>query len=217
MLRWLVSLLAVSAAVGCRRAAPKPGLPELAAQINAAIPAAWKGKVTLEPWTVDSNGHRYALLLPKGWKLSPVHEGTVVPADNNQLDDSEVFGSGNEVSVMSYCAGDCSPGRDWYKASDDQIFAQFRDMRVRGTVLSDERQPNGRLLITQREPEKGTDVKVTAQDKSRIVVRAWWDKNGSSYHVCQVVLSDVSYELAPAMAAACMTATATPLPGAASK
>lgn len=200
-------------AAGCGKRATAPSLPELAKELDATIPAAWRDKLSLEPGEVIAKGFRYSLVVPKGWVRSAVHEGTLVPPDNTVIDASPTFGFNNEVALGSYCAGECVV-RDWREASDAQIFAQFKDGRVRGTVLTDEQQPNGRLLILQREPEKGSDVKVTPQDKARIVVRAWWEKNATSYHVCQVTLSDISYALAPVMAAACMTATATPVPAA---
>ena len=220
MTRWSrlsCGLALAVAAIGCGKRPQPPSLPELAAQINATLPAAWKDKFSLTPGTIDAKGQRYTLLVPKGWVASPAHEGTIVPADNTIIDASPVFGFSNEVAVSSYCGGECGPGRDWRKVSDDQFFAQFKDTRVRSTILTDEQQPSGRLMIVQREPEKGSDVKVTPQDKARLVLRAWWEKNGTSYHLCQVSLSDISYELAPAMAAACMTATVAPIPGAAAK
>lgn len=208
-----MALGSVIAAASCGKGASRPSLAELAEQVNAAVPPKWKDQFSLTPGTIDADGFRYTLLVPRGWVQHKVHEGTVVPPDNNDvLDASPVFGFNNEVVVSSQCGGDCQPGRDWRAVSDAQLFAQLRDGRVLGTVLSDEAQANGRLVIFQREPEKGTDVKVTPQTKARLVMRVWWDKKGSSYHLCQGTLSDISYELAPVMAAACMSATAAPVP-----
>lgn len=97
--------------------------------------------------------------------------------------------------------------KEWRKASHTQMFEQFVTGLIRGTVLSDQELPNGRLMIFQRNPEKGSDVKVTPGDKARLVIRAWWDPKADRYHICQVTLSDLSFELAPVAAALCMTAT----------
>lgn len=175
-------------------------------EINALIPARWKGRIELVPGTIVWKDWRYTLLLPKGWVESQI-DGAVEPPDNNVVDYSQVFGFNNEVRTFAQCGGDCGGVKDWKTASDKQMFRQFTTGLIRGVVLSDQEQPNGRLMIQQREPEKGYDVKVVPNDKARLVIRAWWNPNEDRYHVCHVTLSDLSYDLAPAMAAACMTAT----------
>jgi hypothetical protein len=194
-------------AVGCRGGADKqPSLEQLAKRFNAEIPEKWKPKIELAPGAIEWKDWRYTLLLPKGWPASQI-DGAVEPPDNNIVDFSPTFGFNNEVRVVAQCGGDCGGVKDWKAASDKQMFQQFHNGLVRGTVLSEEELPNGRLMIFQREPEKGFDVKVVPGDKARLVIRAWWQKNADRYHVCHVTLSDVSYELAPVMSAACMTAT----------
>jgi hypothetical protein len=197
----------IAATLGCgHRAAAPPSLEQLAAEINAAIPAAWTSKIELAPGAIEWKSWRYSLLLPKGWPASQI-DGAVEPADNNVVDYSPTFGFNNEVRVVAQCGGDCGGVKDWRVAADKQTFLQFMNGYVRGKVLSDDVQANGRLMIFQREPEKGYDVKVVPGDKARLVIRAWWEKNDTRYHVCQVTLSDISYQLAPVMAAACMSAT----------
>lgn len=199
---------AVAAAGGCGKKAPrKATLAEEATEINKLIPAAWKGKIEFAPGDLEWKGQwRYKLLLPKGWVPSQV-DGAVEPPDNNVVDQSPTFGFNNEVSVFPACGGDCGGVKEWRKASHTQMFEQFVTGLIRGTVLSDQELPNGRLMIFQRMPEKGSDVKVTPGDKARLVIRAWWDPKADRYHICQVTLSDLSFELAPVAAAVCMTAT----------
>ncbi|MEZ4364055.1 MAG: hypothetical protein R3B48_28035 [Kofleriaceae bacterium] len=204
--RWALALLCLGLA--CRHPARAPTLEDSAREINAQLPARWRGKIEFVPGTIEAKGWRYRLLVPKGWPPSQV-DGAVEPPDNDQVDHSLTFGFNNELRVSAQCGGDCGPVRDWRSASQDQMFHQFETGYVRGSILSDEQQPNGRLMIFQRSPEKGLDVKVVPGDKARLVVRAWWTPKEDRYHVCYGTLSDESFELAPAMAAACMTATAT--------
>lgn len=209
MLSLAISLAALVTVTGsCGKKEPrKPTLAEEAVEINRLIPDKWKSKFELEPGQLEWKGQwRYKLLLPKGWLPSQV-EGAVEPPDNNVVDQSPTFGFNNEVSVFAACGGDCGGVKEWRKASHTQMFEQFVTGLIRGTVLSDQELPNGRLMIFQRNPEKGSDVKVTPGDKARLVIRAWWDPKADRYHICQVTLSDLSFELAPVAAALCMTAT----------
>jgi hypothetical protein len=191
----------------CRSAPRQPTLAETATQVNALIPAKWRGKIEFVPGTIVAKDWRYSLLVPKGWLVSQI-EGALEPADNNVVDFSPTFGFNGELRTEPLCGGDCGPIRDWRVAADDQVFHSFEIKYVRGKVLSDERQSNGRLMIFQRAPEKGFDVKVVPGDKARLVLRAWWNAKEDRYHFCQATLSDDAFELAPAMAAACMSATA---------
>lgn len=202
-------MLVTAAGTGCGRGAKKPPtLAEQAAEINALIPARWKGKIEFVPGTIVWKDWRYSLLVPKGWLDSQI-DGAVEPPDNGELDFSPTFGFNNEVSTFAQCGGDCGGVKDWKVASDKQMFSQFTTGLIRGIVLSDKEltNPPGRLMIQQREPEKGYDVKVVPNDKARLVIRAWWNPKEDRYHICQVTLSDLSYDLAPVMAAVCMTAT----------
>jgi hypothetical protein len=209
----LLSVMLLAMLVLSCRAEPKKAatLEQVASEINALIPEQWKTKIEFAPGVIDFKKHRFTLLLPKGWVPSQL-DGIVVPPDNNIVEMSAVFGFNNDVSVRTQCGGDCGGIKDWKAASDYQTFEQYTTGRVRGIVLSDEATPNGRLMIFQREPQKGADVKVVPGDKARLVMRAWWEKNDTKYYMCQATLSDLSFLLAPAMAAACMTATVQPVP-----
>ncbi len=203
-----ITAIGLALAVSCGRAAKKPlTLDEQAAEINALIPPKWKDKILFVPGTITFKDWKYSLLLPKGWVDSPL-AGTVVPPDNNIVDFSPTFGYNNEVSTVALCGGDCGGVKDWKAASEKQLFSQFTTGLIRGKALSDQPMENGRLMIYQRSPEKGNDVKVVPGDKARLVIRAWWDPKEERYHHCQITLSDLSFELAPVMAAVCMTATA---------
>ncbi len=198
---------------GCGKSAPRaPTLAESAAEINALIPEKWKGKIEFVPGSIVFKNWKYTMLVPKGWLDSQIH-GAVEPPDNNVVDFSKTFGFNNEVAMRALCGGDCTGEvKEWRAASDKQMFHQYSSGLIRGTVLSDKALPDGRLFIFQRSPEKGTDVKVVPGDKARLVIRAWWNPKEDRYHTCVVTLSDLSYELAPVMAAACMTAKHERLP-----
>jgi hypothetical protein len=208
----VAALVTAAGASGCGRGKKRePTLAESAAEINALIPARWKGKIEFVPGTIVWKDWRYSLLVPKGWPASQI-DGAVEPPDNNVVDFSPMFGFNNEVAVFAQCGGDCGGVKDWRAASDKQMFNQFTTGLIRGTVLTDQALPNGRLMIVQRQPEKGTDVKVVPGDKARLIIRAWWDPKEDRYHLCQYTLSDLSYDLAPVAAALCMTATAERIP-----
>jgi hypothetical protein len=206
--------IAVALITSCGKSTKRPPtLAEAAVEINALIPEKWKGKIELVPGSIVYKDWKYSLLLPKGWPESQIY-GAVEPPDNNVVDFSPTFGYNNEVAMRPLCGGDCGGVKEWKAASDKQMFRQFTTGLIRGSVLTDKELPDGRLFIYQRSPEKGSDVKVVPGDKARLIIRAWWNVKEDRYHTCHVTLSDLSYELAPVMAAACMTATAERVPAA---
>lgn len=163
------------------------------AKVNAAVPAAWKGKLEFAPTTIDADHTTFSVAAPKGWKKGFM-PGELEPADaTKDMHDSATFGFAVSMSVGSDCGGACEP-KDWAKVADKTLFKQFYDGRSSAKVVKDDKQPTRRVVVADG-----------ANGKAYVIV-AWWKDGSDHYWSCTVDLARDSHDLAAAFEQACLTA-----------
>ena len=155
------------------------------AKANAAIPAAWKGKLEFVAGVAGEKRDKVPAIMPKGWKEGFM-PGSVAPADGPD------WSHGTDYSVGSTCQGVCGTVKDWAAVADDSYFKQFTSGQSSAKVVKDEKSPTGRTMIA-------------ATSDTTYVYVAWWEKEGKLLYSCQVTLKDKAQELAGAFEAACNT------------
>lgn len=190
-------VLAIALAA-CGKGASKGGggLPaDHVAAVNAAIPAAWKGQIEFEATTVAA-GKRLSLkaAMPKGWQKGFI-PGQFEPIDTDN-GASPTLGKTSMI-VSKNCDGTCEK-KDWAAISDKVLFSQFTSGRVRGKVRKDEKRPNGRTLVYEREPGPMGNLDVAVD-----VITAWWDPDSPHYLYCHAELGPPMKSLADAFEKAC--------------
>jgi len=153
------------------------------ATANAAIPAAWKGKLEFVVAEAGGKRDKFPAVMPKGWKDSFM-PGAIAPPDGPD------WAHGTDYAVGSTCQGMCGEAKDWAKIADDDFFKQFTSGRSSTTVAKDEKAPTSRTLIAK------------ASDKT-IIYHLWWEADGTRLYTCEVTLTDKAQELTPAFEAAC--------------
>lgn len=177
------ALLLLAVSCGDKKSAPaidpearRKALESVAAELDHAVPASLKGKLSFEAaLTKDKNA---AYVRPKGWK--EVFEG-------NQKADGELgFMTGYWVS--SNCDGMCSP-KDWEATVNKVDFAQF--------VAGD-----GKFKVDKDEKSDGERVLVAHGDSTYVVV-AKWKKGASRYFSCRATLDKEAVDAVAVFEKAC--------------
>jgi hypothetical protein len=155
--------------------ARRAALEKVAAECDAAVPAALKGKLAFE--AVLDKDKSVAYVRPKGWKEV---------FDGNQKADDLGFSTGYWVS--GNCDGTCSP-KDWEAVAAKVDFAQF--------VAQD-----GKFKVDEDEKGDGQRVLVAHADQTYVVV-AKWKKGESRYFACRATLDKEIADAAPVFEKAC--------------
>ncbi|HTJ41334.1 MAG TPA: hypothetical protein VL463_04535 [Kofleriaceae bacterium] len=157
--------------------------------VNAAIPAAWKGKIEFTDQTFGDKHEKYEAAAPKDWKSSFM-PGSFEP-DGAMKD---AFGFGARYEVSGNCDGDCV-AKDWQATADKVEFKQFTDGTSSAKIVKDEKGAGWRQVIAE-----GGD--------NTYIVRAWWVDGAKRYNACRATLGKEAKDLVPAFVAACQTAKA---------
>ena len=170
-----------------------------AAAANAAIPAAWKSKVSFEVKTLggeeDKHADKVSVPVPKGWKKGFL-DGSVEPPDGNND-----YGFGTKMLVGGGCQGECKvkSSAEWAKAADESMFNNLLAHTPPPKVIKDEKKDGRRTMIAE---DTNTDGNVN----NTTVVTAWWKDGAERFYFCDVTLAPESKDLAPAFEKACLAA-----------
>jgi hypothetical protein len=157
---------------------------------NAAIPAAWKGKIEFEAATIaddfDKEGTVKAVI-PKGWV-----GGKGIKAMREPPETAKDFGFGTHVWSGSGCGGECKerPATELEKEANKSFFDNLLAHTPPPKVIKDDKTPGHRLLVVE-------------EDSSMKIMAAWWKDGGKRFQFCTVELAKEAKDLEPAFEAAC--------------
>lgn len=192
--KWLFVMI-VAAACGKKggdKAADKKAEPKGTvdpAPANAAIPAAWKGKIEFEAAKIEDDFDKdksFTAVIPKGWVPSKGIKTMREPPQGANL------GFGTKVWAGTGCGGECKERpaaeleKELYKSFFDTVLAHTPPPKV----IKDEKTPGHRLLVTD---ENG---KLT-------IVGGWWTDGAKEFAFCTVDLATEAKDLEPAFEQAC--------------
>lgn len=168
------------------------------AAVNAALPADLKGKIEFEAGRIVENekrGRAFKAAIPKGWKTGRFIAGEIEPPD------AESFGSKTlgrtRMGIGRNCDGRCEK-KDWAEVSDRVHYKQFTNGQVEGTLLKDEKRPNGRTLVFERKPSAFPDKDIAIH-----ILSSWWEPDGDAYYTCSAELGTPVKGAAEAFEKAC--------------
>ena len=156
---------------------------------NAAIPAAWKGKIEFEAATIaddfDKDGGVKAVV-PKGWAGGKGIKAMREPPQGGG------FGFMTHIWAGSGCGGECKerPAAELEKEANKSFFDTLLAHTPPPKVIKDEKTPGHRLLVAEE------DSKIT-------ISSAWWTDGGKRFQFCTVDLDKEAKDLEPAFEAAC--------------
>jgi hypothetical protein len=160
------------------------------APANAAIPAAWKGKIEFEAVTIaddfDKEGTVKAVI-PKGWV-----GGKGIKAMREPPEGSHDFGFGTHIWTGSGCGGECKerPAAELEKEANKSFFDTVMGHTPPPKVIKDEKKPGHRILVVDE------DGKIT-------ISSAFWTDGAKRFQFCSVELDKEAKDLEPAFEAAC--------------
>jgi hypothetical protein len=194
MTRRLIFVMIVAAACGkgsgdkaASKAEPKRTLDPAAA--NAAIPAAWKGKIEFEAAKIEDDFDKdksVTAVIPKGWVPGKGIKSMREPPQGSNL------GFGTHVWAGVGCGGECKerPAAELEKELNKSFFDNVLAHTPPPKVIKDEKTPGHRLLVTD---ESG---KIT-------VVGGWWKDGAKEFAFCDADLATEAKDLEPAFEQAC--------------
>ncbi|CAN5663021.1 hypothetical protein BH11MYX1_BH11MYX1_29770 [soil metagenome] len=184
----LLAVALLSCGKGSDKTGAKGGAPAVSidvAGVNALVPAELKAKLVFDKTdVVEEMGHHlrtYTLAAPKGWASKMKGFASLKGPDD--------MGFFTSLDLGNNCDGTCEP-KDWAATSDKALFSQF----AKDKVVKDEKKPNSRLLISER-------------DTTTFVVYAWWANGAKRYHSCFATLEKQVSAAAPAFEKACQAVT----------
>jgi hypothetical protein len=162
---------------------------------NAAIPAAWKGKLEFSVQRLGEGKFNdpVNVAAPKGWKKGFM-EGSLEPPEGN----SE-YGFGTSFKAGGTCAGDCTKPKseaEWVAAGDSTYFSGLGNPKPPEKIAKDDKGAGHRTLIVENGP--------LGMGSTSIIVAKWTD-GGDRMYTCKADLSDKGKDLAPAFEKACLT------------
>ena len=156
------------------------------AKANAAIPAAWKGKLEFVVAETGGKRDRFQAVMPKGWTEGIMPDSVAPPSGN-----ADFPSHGTDYSVGSTCQGICGEAKDWPKVADETYFNQFTSGSSGFKVTKDDKAAGRRTIVA------------SSSDATYVIV-AWWEDGGGRMYSCQARLAERAQELAPAFEAACL-------------
>ncbi len=183
----LVSILAL---VACGNKGSS-GTAADASAANAAIPAAWKGKIEFVTQTLGKD-EGVSVPAPKGWKPGFL-DGTVEPPDGNKD-----FGFATNLRAGKTCGGECKSkdAAAWESAANESSFNNMLAHKPAPKVIKDEKRPGSRVMIAQ---DQNTDGNMN----QTFVLVAYWKDGADRFYFCNASLAEVAKDLAPAFEQAC--------------
>jgi hypothetical protein len=168
------------------------------AAANAAIPAAWKGKLEFSAQKLGKGkfGPPVSVAAPKGWK-DGFMDGSLEPADG-----TTTFGFGVSFKAGGTCGGECKkkPAAEWETAANTSYFDNILAHKPPPKIIKDEKSAGRRVMVAKDQYTDGN------QNKTMIVVATWTD-NDEHFFACSVDLTDKEADLATAFEKACATVT----------
>ncbi len=171
---------------------PAPPAAADPAPANAAIPAAWKGKLEFESRTITTHDETVSVPGPKGGKAGHMPNG-LEPANG-----STTFGFGTTFSAGKTCGGACEdkPADKWEKAANSSFFDNMLAHTPAPKVYKDEKTPGHRVLIAE-------DQYTGGNVNSTTIMMAWWKDGADRFYYCNVTLAPESKDLVSAFEQAC--------------
>jgi hypothetical protein len=164
------------------------------APANAAIPAAWKGKIEFEAMKIaddfDKEGTVTAVV-PKGWVA-----GKGIKAMREPPEGAQGFGFGTHMWPGSGCGGECKarPSAELEAEANKSFFSNLLAHTPPPKVIKDEKTPGHRLLVAE---DQGGGMDHIS------IMSAWWDDGAKRFSFCTVELAMEAKDLEPAFEQAC--------------
>ena len=183
---------ATPAAAGA--ASPAAAGPDVTA-LNAAIPAAWKGKVEFAPRQLGERDDVMTVIVPKDWKKGFLSD-QVEPPDGNSA-----FGFGTQMRIGATCGGECKARTvvEYAASADKELFSSLLAITPPPKVIKDEKTADQRVMIVETAAGTGFDPKT-------MVAVAWYKDGAERMYTCTVDLTKEAAELAPVFVQACLAA-----------
>ena len=194
-MRKLIFVLLVAAACGKKgddKGAAKKDEPKRtldAGPANAAIPAAWKGKIEFEVTKIEDDFDKdksITAVIPKGWVGGKGIKSMREPPQGANL------GFGTHVWAGAGCGGECKEksAAELEKEMNKSFFDNLLAHTPPPKVLKDEKTPGHRLLVTD-------------ENGKMAVLAGWWKDGAKEFTFCSVDLAPEAKDLEPAFEAAC--------------
>jgi hypothetical protein len=158
---------------------------------NAAIPAAWKGKLEFVSQTITAHDDAVTVPAPKGWKPGNIQSMLEPP-------DGSGFGFGTSFWPSKTCGGECKEksAAEWEAAANSATFGNMLAHNPPPKVIKDEKTPGHRVLIAEDQYTGGQVNNIT-------IMMGWWKDGADRMYLCTVDLAPESKDLVNAFEQAC--------------
>lgn len=201
MNKLMLGIAIAALAAGCKKKNDDPAAAKRAehdnpglnvAPANAAIPAAWKGKLEFVSQTIDNHGDAVTLPAPKGWKPGNIKSMLEPP-------DGSGFGFGTHFWAGKTCNGECTSksAAEWEKSANEMSFGNELAHTPPPKVLKEDKRAGFRELIAE-------DQYTTGQTNNVTILMAWWKDGADRMYFCNVDLAPEAKDLVPAFEQACL-------------